>query len=274
MILLDGQKLSQKILNDLKDKVTPSGKKLRLAVVVVGKNPVIEKFIAQKKKAAKYLGMGFKIYPFDEKISTNELRRKISAIVHEDHNTGVIVQLPLPSQINVSYILNSVTPEKDVDVLSAGAVGKFTSGRSEIFPPVAGAVKAFLEEYKIDYRHKNIVIVGAGDLVGKPVAWWLLKEKVGFAVVDENTQSPGEITRWADIVITGIGKPGYITGDWLKDGAVVIDAGTSESGGKLIGDVDFESISKKASYLTPVPGGVGPVTVAILFRNLVKLAQK
>lgn len=283
MVLLDGKKLSQKILDEVKRDVSTMEKKLRLAVVVVGKDPVVEKFIQQKKRAAELVGIDVRIYPFEESITTNELRKRVAEIMHEEKNTGVIIQLPLPPQINAQYILNSVTPEKDVDVLSARALGNFVvgksptraspSGYSPVMPPVAGAIKALFDEYKIDYKSKNIVIVGAGNLVGKPVALWLLNEKFTFSVVRSSTKGPEEFTTRADVIISGIGKHKFITGDIVKEGVVVVDAGTSESGGKVVGDVDFDSVAPKASFITPVPGGVGPVTVAILLKNLVTLAK-
>lgn len=274
MILLDGKKLSEKILTELKAETADLKKKLRLAVVVVGKDPVIEKFIAQKKKAAGRIGVDFKIYPFEESITTNELRKRLSDITHEKKNTGVIIQLPLPMHLNQQYILNSVMPEKDVDVLAVKSIGNFVAGKSEVFPPVVGAMKVFFDEYQIGFQGKNIVIVGAGNLVGKPTALWFLNEKLSFMVLEADTPDPGRFIKEADILITGIGKPKFIKGDWIKKGAVVIDAGTSESGGKLSGDVDFEEVSKIAGFITPVPGGVGPVTVAILFRNLIALAME
>lgn len=271
MILLDGKKLSQKILDGLKKEILQTKKHLRLGVAVVGKNPVIEKFIAQKKKTGESIGIEVKIYPFEESITTNELRKRISEIVHEKKNTGVIIQLPLPSQISMQYILNSVPLEKDVDVLSAHSVGKFAVNKNLVEPPVVGAIKSFFEEYNIDYRDKYIVVMGAGGLVGRPTVLWLINEKVTFSVVRTSTQNPQEFLKQADIIISGIGKPKFITGDMVKDNAVIIDAGTSESEGKLSGDVDFGSVSRKASFITPVPGGIGPVTVAVLFKNLVAL---
>ncbi len=273
MILLDGKKLSQKILEELRGRISVTKKKLRLAIVVVGEDPVVKKFIEQKKKTAEVIGVDVRIYPFEASITTNELRKCLAEIVHEEKNTGVIVQLPLPEHINTQYILNSVTPEKDIDVLSARAIGNFATGKGEIYPPVAGTVSAIFEEYKIDYRNKYIVMVGAGNLVGKPLALWLLNEKITFSVVRSSTANPREFLDKADIIISGIGKPKFITGDMVKDGVVVIDAGTSESEGRIAGDVDFDSVSRKAAYITPVPGGVGPVTVAMLFKNLIALAK-
>lgn len=271
MVILDGKKLSQKILEEVRQEILALKKKIRLAVVVVGKDPIVSKFIEQKKKAAESVGINVRIYPFEDSITTNELRKRIAEIVHEEKNMGVIIQLPLPAQINAQYILNSVTPEKDIDLLSARALGNFVAGKSPIMPPVAGAVQALFDEYKIDYKNKYIVVVGAGNLVGKPVALWLLNEKVTFGVVRSSTKSPNDFLRQADIIISGIGEPKFITGDVIKEGAVIIDAGTSESEGKVVGDVDFDSVAPKASYLTPVPGGVGPVTVAILLKNLATL---
>lgn len=273
MILLDGKKLSEKIFEDIKDQVSKKAKKPRLAIVVVGENAVVEKFIAQKKKAAKLIGADLRMYQFAGDITTNELRKRIAKIVHETKNSGVIIQLPLPPQVSAQYILNAVTPEKDVDMLSARSIGNFAVGKSEIMPPVVGAVKAFFEEYMIDYKNKRILLLGAGALVGRPLALWFIEEKITFDVVQKTEAHPEKFIREADIIISGAGVPKLITGEKVKEGVVVIDAGTSESGGELVGDVDFESVSPKASYITPVPGGIGPVTVAVLFKNLLGLAK-
>ncbi|OHA00152.1 MAG: hypothetical protein A3C07_00280 [Candidatus Sungbacteria bacterium RIFCSPHIGHO2_02_FULL_47_11] len=274
MVLLDGKKLAQKIAEGLKKEVAGFSRRPRLGIVVVGKNPVIQKFIEQKKKFGKEVGVDVRIYPLEESVTTNELRKKVAELVHEKRNSGIIIQLPLPERINAQYILNSVTPDKDIDVLSSRSIGNFAVGRNPAMPPVAGAVKALLDEYGIDYKNKYIVVVGAGGLVGKPIAVWLLNEKATFSVVRSSTKNPQEFLKHADIIISGIGKPNYITGYMVKDGVVAVDAGTSESEGKVVGDIDFESVSQKASFITPVPGGVGPVTVAMLFKNLLVLVKE
>ncbi len=273
MILFDGKKIAERILSELKEQAAALSKKPRLAVAVVGNNPVIASFIAQKKRAADFIGAEVRIYPFPAEITTNELRKRISEIVHEKKNTGVIIQLPLPPHINKQYILNAIPPEKDADVLSARAVGAFAVGKSPVMPPVAGAVKTLFEEYEVDYQKNSIAIVGAGALVGRPVALWLMGEGVSFTLITESIAHPEAILREADIVISGIGKPRHITADHIKKGAIVVDAGTSESAGEIIGDVDEKSVASKAAFLAPVPGGVGPLTVAILLRNLFTLAQ-
>jgi len=274
MEILDGKKLSQRIISKLKEEVAGMAKPLRLAVVVVGNDPVVQKFITRKRKAAEEIGIDFRVYPFEETVSANELRARVAEIVHEEKNTGVVIQLPLPSHIGKQHILNAVTPEKDVDVLSARAVGNVMVGKNPVISPVAGAVKALLEEYRIEYKGKRIVILGAGALVGKPIALWLLSESAGFSVVNLETPNAPELLKEADIIISGIGKPGFITGEMVKEGVVMVDAGTSESNGKLTGDVDFKTVSKKASFITPVPGGVGPMTVAMLLHNVVELGKR
>ena len=272
MKVLDGKKVAERILAELAQEAA-NIRKLRLGVIVVGDDPVIKSFIAQKKKAADAVGAELRTYPFPADVTTNELRRRISEIVHEGRNTGVIIQLPLPPHINAQYILNAIPPEQDADVLSARAVGNFATGKSRIMPPVAGAVKALFDEYAILYRNLHIVVLGAGRLVGRPVALWLMHERAPVTVISERAEDRASIIRTADIVISGIGKPRFVTGDMIKEGAVLIDAGSSESEEEVVGDMDEASVAFKAAYLAPVPGGVGPLTVAMLLKNLLTLAR-
>ncbi len=274
MQLMDGKKIAGRILEDLRREIGHLGKQLRLAIVVVGADPAVSAFIEQKKKAAKEVGIDTRVYPFEETITTNELRKRIADITHERINSGVIIQLPLPAHINRQYILNSVTPEKDVDVLSARAIGNFAVGKHLVMPPVVGAVELLLRVYDVDYGTKRIVVLGAGNLVGKPIAMWLLHLGATFSVIRSSTDRPTAYTREADIIITGIGKPGYVTAEMIKEGVVLVDAGTSESDGKMVGDVDAKSVEKKVALLSPVPGGVGPVAVAMVLKNLVTLAAR
>lgn len=272
MALLDGKTLAAKITSGLREEYQKLPKPLSLGVVVVGDDPVIAKFIAQKKRIADELGVDFRTYAYDANISTNDLRANMSSLVHQANLDGIVVQLPLPSGINAQSILNAVPPEQDVDMLSARAMGNFAVGKSVVFPPVVGAVKALFDEYGIDIRGKMTAVIGAGALVGKPIATWLLLEKATFTVVEEGGDVAAA-TRGADIVISGAGKPGLIGADMIKSDAVVIDAGTSESGAKIVGDVDFDAVSRKAAFITPVPGGIGPLTVAMIYKNLLMLAR-
>jgi len=272
--ILDGKKLSDRILDNLKREIKNRRLKLRLAVILIGENPVPEIFINQKKKTCEKTGIDFKLFKFPSKIKPQVLKKEVEKIVKNSVNSGVIIQLPLPKRLNVQEILDIVSQEKDVDVLSEKSLGKFYQGTLNILPPTVEGILRLLKEYKLKLKEKNIVIVGAGRLVGFPLAIQLLREKATISVLNEFTRDAPFFTRKADILISGVGKPNLIKENMIKKGAVVIDAGTAMKNGKLVGDVDFKSVSKKASFLTPVPGGVGPMTVACLLKNLVKLSEK
>lgn len=233
-IILDGKKLSKRILNDLKRRIKKSGKRLRLAAVLVGNDKNSLTFLKQKEKACKFVGIDFQLYQFPANVSQKILEEQIKKIGAQK-NHGIMVQLPLPKHIDTDEILNLIPQEKDVE---------------KFFPPVLAGILALLKEYKINFHGKKVVVVGRGRLVGGPIVEWLEKQRI--KVIED--------TKMADIVISGVGKPGFvIRGNLIKKGAVVIDAA---------GDVDFESVFPKASYITPIPGGVGPMTVAMLLKNL------
>jgi len=269
--ILDGKKLSEEILENLKKKIKTRGLKLSLAVVQVGENPVSQIFISQKKKACERVGIDFKLCKLPAKISVSELKKEIEKVAKNPANSGVIIQLPLPKKFFPEAFLNLIPEEKDIDVLSEKSLGKFYQGTLKILPPTVQGILYLFKNYKIELKGKNVVIVGAGRLIGNPLALRLLQEKATVSVLNEFTKDAPSFTKKADILISGVGKPNLITGGMVKKGVMVIDAGTSIKKGKLMGDVDFKSVSKKASYITPVPGGVGPMTVACLIENLVKL---
>jgi methylenetetrahydrofolate dehydrogenase (NADP+)/methenyltetrahydrofolate cyclohydrolase len=271
MTLLNGKKLSEKILTNLKKEIKKSNLKLGLAVVQIGENPVSQIFINQKKKACEKTGINFKLFKFSAKIGNTELKREIEKIVKNPENSGVIIQLPLPKKFLPEEFLNLIPEEKDIDVLSESSLGKFYQGTLKVLPPTVQGILYLLKNYKIELRGKDIVIVGAGRLVGFPLAIQLLKEKATVSVLNEFTRDTPFFTKKADILVSGVGWPNLIKGDLVKKGVIVIDAGTSMKKGRLVGDIDFKSVSKKANYITPVPGGVGPMTVACLLENLVKL---
>jgi len=269
--LLDGRKLSRKILKEVKKKIEKNSLRLRLAVVQVGKNPVSEVYIRNKCRAAKKVGMKFKVYRFASGLETERLKEEIKKICQNPRNSGIIIQLPLPKKFSQEALLNLIPWKKDIDVLSSGALGKFYQGRSKVIPPTVDGILEILEGYKIRLKGKNVAVVGAGKLVGLPLSIELIRRKATISILNEFTKDLSSFTKRADILISGVGKPGLIRGDMVKRGVVVVDAGTKMVQGKLKGDVDFQSVSKKAGYITPVPGGVGPLTVACLLRNLVKL---
>jgi len=283
--LLDGKKLSEKILGNIKGEIKKRKLKLTLAVIQVGENPVSQIFINQKKKACEETGINFKLFKFPAKVSAPKLKKEIKKIVRNLANSGIIIQLPLPKKFlpedynppttlpvfGWAPFLNLIPEEKDIDVLSEKSLGKFYQGTLKILPPTVDGILRLLKNYKIGLIGKNVVIVGVGRLVGFPLAIKLLKEKATLSVLNEFTKDALSFTKKADILISGVGKPNLIKGNVIKKGLVVIDAGCSVKKGKLVGDVDFKSVAQKASYITPVPGGVGPMTVACLLENLVKL---
>jgi methylenetetrahydrofolate dehydrogenase (NADP+)/methenyltetrahydrofolate cyclohydrolase len=257
-MILDGKKLSLKILKEIKNKIK---KQLKLAVILVGNNKVSETYVKEKKNACKEVGIGFELFRFPLDINEEDLKKEVLKIAKDPSHSGVVIQLPLLQGFNVQEILNLIPPEKDIDALSEKSL--YTS-------PIVKGVKRLLKEYNISIRDKNIVLIGKGRLVGRPLALWLEKEKADFSVIDKSVKDISSFTLKADIIISGVGKSHIITGDMIKQGAVIIDAGTSSEKGRSIGDVDFKGVSKKAGYITPVPKGIGPMTVACLLDNLAK----
>jgi len=240
MIILDGKKLSEKILKKLKAEIKRKRLKLKLSIVLVGEDPNSKIFVKQKKKACEKVGIDFELFKFSSKISNSELKKEIKKIIQDPNIKNIVVQLPLPKGLNTEEILNLIPKEKDAEIIS----------------PVVCAVGRILKEYKISLKNKNIVLIGKGRLVGRPLSVWLRKQNMKFSNIDK--------IKNADIVISGVGKPNLIKGEMVKKGVIIIDVGA---------DVDFKSVSKKASYITPTPSGVGPVTVACLLENLVELSK-
>ena len=271
--LLKSTELSEKLLVRLKKRLEKSKLKLRLAVIQIGRNYVSDVFISQKKKVAEKVGIYFKLYKFDKKIEKNRLKKKIKKIIENPLNSGIVIQLPLPKQFLADDFLNLIPEKKDVDVLSEKSLGKFYQGKLKILPPTVKGILSLLKNYKIKLKGKNIVIVGTGKLVGLPLSLQLLKEKATLLILNEFTKNISFFTNKADILISGVGKPNLIKSNMIKKGAVVIDAGTSQKNGKITGDIDFRKVSQKTSYISPVPGGVGPMTVISLFENLVELNE-
>ncbi len=262
--ILDGKKIANEILNELKEealKLLP----IRLAVVLVGSDPASISFVKQKQRAAKKIGVGFKLYRFNENISEQKLIEKIKKIIKIKDNTGIIVQLPLPKHIKQQKILNIIPAKKDVDALSVD--------NSFVEPPTASGIIRMLNEYSIKIKGRKVVIIGRGKLVGKPLAKIIKKAGADLMICDIRTKNLKPYTLKADILISATGCPYLIKEDMVKNKAIVIDAGFAKINNKITGDVDFKNVRKKAKYITPVPGGVGPMTVAMLMNNLIRLAK-
>jgi methylenetetrahydrofolate dehydrogenase (NADP+) / methenyltetrahydrofolate cyclohydrolase len=227
-----------------------------------------------KEKTAESVGIKFKSAEFPESITTAELIEQIENLNNVPFMCGIIVQLPLPEHINKEAVLGAIKTQLDVDCLGATASEKFYTNTNPIGFPTAISCMKIIESIPVDLKEKNIVVLGQGTLVGKPVSHLLTTRGYTVTRINSKTENPGDLIKNADVVISGIGKGKFLTGDKIKEGAIIIDAGMSEDNGSVVGDVDLESVRKVASYVTPAPGGVGPVTIAILLSNVLEVAKK
>lgn len=273
-MVIDGKKLAQEIIEELKKERKKNSKRIHLAVVLVGNDSVSLSYIKQKERVAKEIGIDTRIYQYAGSIKTKELRKKVGEICRVTYNRGIIVQLPLPSSINTQVVLNAILPQKDPDILCEKNLGTFYTGRLEILPPVLASIKYLLEKNKIDIEGKNVLIIGRGRLVGKPTSLWFINQRATVIIANSKTKDLKEFINKADIIVSSAGKPDLITGDLIKKGVVIFDAAVVSEDGKLKGDCDFDSVKDKAGFITPVPGGIGPLCVAFLFKNLLELAKE
>ena len=275
MVILDGKNLSKEIKNKLKDEVSKFDRNIGLAVVLVGDDPASNLYVSMKKKACTYVGLSSFSLEFSMDILESELIKEIKILNHRDDIDGILVQLPLPEHINTQKILSLIEPSKDVDGFHPYNVGQIVSGLDGFAPCTPLGIVRLLEKYRLnDLRGKNAVVVGASDIVGKPIASLLLNMNATVDICHIYTKNLKEHTLNADILVVAVGKENLITADMVKDGVIIFDVGINKnSKGKIIGDVNFDEVSKKASYITPVPGGVGPMTIAMLLENTVKSAK-
>ncbi len=270
-IVIDGKSISEKILKTLAKKIKKNQLRLKLAVVLVGNDSVSKIFVKEKEKACQKVGIDFLFFQFSPKISQKEIEKKIEEISKRSDIKGIVVQLPLPKTLNREKILDKIPLEKDVDVLTSLGTGKFYNNSLSIIPPVVKSVETIFKNYRLSLKNKNIVLIGAGHLVGAPLALWLLKKKASFTLIEKFNKDISFYTKKADIIISGIGKENFITKKMVKKGVVVIDIGNCYKKNKIKGDVDFENVKKVARIITPVPSGIGPITVACLLENLVEI---
>lgn len=271
MKIINGKNLAQEVLDELKPFFEKH--KTAIAVISIGKE-INFSFIQQKQKAAAFLGIEFFHFHFDEKLSNKAIRKQINEIAKRNFIKGIVLQLPLPQKFNAQALANVIPIEKDVDVFNERNFGQFCLGRSNILPPSVETLKFIFEKYQIPFNEKKIGVVGIGRLIGFPIAVWLLNQKCTVVAVDVNTLDPSELIRNCDIVISGVGKPGLITDNWIKEGSVLIDFGFERHQEKISGDIDFSAAKEKASLITPVPGGTGPLLVAMIYKNLKKLIEQ
>lgn len=276
--IINGRELAAKIRRDLQEKIT----KLRaekgitpgLAVILVGDNPAQRIYVEQKRKASAEVGIYSEVHHLNENVEQAELLALIEQLNANPRIHGILVQLPLPKKIDENVILSHILPEKDVDGYHPLNLGKLTFGCADFIPCTPAGIITLLKETKIELIGKQAVVVGSSNVVGKPTALMLLAEHATVTVCHIYTTNLAEHTRQADILVVAIGKPNYITGEMIKPGAVVIDVGINRVNNKVVGDVEFVSASQIAGYITPVPGGVGPMTIAMLLKNTFYAATK
>jgi methylenetetrahydrofolate dehydrogenase (NADP+)/methenyltetrahydrofolate cyclohydrolase len=272
-MLIDGKQIRDEILRDLAQSVATTAHTPTLAIVVVGEDPVIESFVRIKKKTAEKLGIFMREEREGLEATTDTLVERIKRLSADDTIDGIIVQLPLPPSVNAERVLNAVPVFKDIDMLSAEAVLDFRSMKAPILPPVVGAIKEILDRGRVSVVGKDVLILGHGRLVGRPAELFFRHNGAHVTVIDKPIERLSDITREADVIISGTGTPGLVTPEMLKPGVVFIDAGTSEQGGRIVGDA-APACASVASLFTPVPGGVGPIAIAMIFRNLLVLAGR
>lgn len=274
---INGKQIARTIESDLKQRIEQlkeQGKHVTLAVVLVGDDKPSHSYVRQKERAAKRVGMQFKRHYFTADISQKELVQEIQKIQQSNNLSGMIVQLPLPDHIDTTAVLNSIDSRIDVDCLGDIQQKQLLDNRANIVPPTPGAMLSILDHIGVDPKEKQVVIFGAGLLVGAPLKIILEHAGANVQVITQKTTQPKQRCQQADIVMSGVGKKGLISAEMIKKGAIIIDAGVDyDNEGKMYGDVDIESVDGIASYVTPTPGGVGPVTVARLLLNTVVCAE-
>ena len=278
-MILSGKDLSAKIKVNIKEYIENEvvGKSCRqpcLVTILVGDNPASKVYVANKEKACNEVGIKnlTEIYP--ENISEEDLLECINSFNIDGNVDGILVQLPLPKHINTETVLNSITPHKDVDGFHPNNVAKLWLKEDCIVPCTPKGIITLLDSINVDLEGKNVVVIGRSNIVGLPVAKLCLDRNATVTITHSKTKNLAEITKQADILIVAIGKPKFVTEDMVKDGAIVIDVGINRVDGKLYGDVDFENVKPKTSYITPVPGGVGPMTICELLRNTIKCYEQ
>ena len=276
--IIDGKELSKKLKEQMKDRVAQmrqQGIVPKLVVVLVGNNSASEVYVRNKHKACGEVGIESEVIKMPEETTQQELLDVVKGLNEDRTVDGILVQLPLPGQINEKVVLRSIPPEKDVDGFHPVNVGLLSIGDDCYAPATPSGIIAMFKEYGIEIAGKHCVIIGRSNIVGKPMAALLLRHNATVTVCHSKTQNLGELTRQADIVIVATGHRHTLTADMVKEGAVVIDVGMNRNElGKLCGDVDFDEVKEKASFITPVPGGVGPMTITELLENTILAAQR
>ncbi len=273
-IIIDGKVVSASVRERIKAEVSEMDIKPGLAVIIVGSDPASHVYVRNKKRGCEEVGFNSWVYELPEETAEDELLALIDKLNGEDNVHGILVQLPLPKHINESAVTERIVPEKDVDAFHAVNAGKILKGEDTLLPCTPAGIMELLSHYDIPVRGRRCVVIGRSNIVGKPTALLLLAADGTVTVCHSKTNDLPAVTREADILVSAVGIAGFVTADMVKPGAVVIDVGMNrDKDGKLCGDVDFPAVSDIASYITPVPGGVGPMTISMLLRNTLTAAK-
>ncbi|MBR3133274.1 MAG: bifunctional methylenetetrahydrofolate dehydrogenase/methenyltetrahydrofolate cyclohydrolase FolD [Clostridia bacterium] len=277
MEILDGKQTAKKIREGLKvevEELKKQGILPKLAVIMVGDNPASKIYVRNKSKACEDCGIDFEEYLLDDNITQEKLLDLIDSLNNKKDIHGILLQSPIPDNLDINEAFQKIDPMKDVDGFNPVNVGKLSIGQDSFISCTPLGVIKLLEEYNVELEGKNAVVLGRSNIVGKPMVQCLLNKNATVTVCHSRTKNISEITKQADIIVSAIGKTEFLKADMVKDGVVVVDVGINRTeDGKIKGDVDFENVSKKASFISPVPGGVGPMTIAMLMNNVVKAAK-
>lgn len=275
--IIDGKKISQEIKDELREKVerlNAEGKKAALAVIQVGNDPASSVYVNNKKKACAYIGIESLSYELPEETTEQELLALVERLNQDDAVHGILVQLPVPKHIDADKIIQTISPQKDVDGFHPENVGNLVIGEKGFVSCTPAGIIQLLKRSNIEIAGKNCVVIGRSNIVGKPMALLMLRENATVTIAHSKTQNLKELCKKADILIVAIGKPQFITAEYVREGAVIIDVGIHrDENNKLCGDVKYDEVEPLASAITPVPGGVGPMTIAMLMNNCVEAME-
>ena len=274
---IDGKLISAAVKERVKlevEALKSEGITTGLAVIIVGEDPASKVYVANKKKACEALGIISEEYALPETTTQEELLALIDELNHKKSINGILCQLPLPKHLDEQAVINAILPEKDVDAFHPTNVGKIMLGEYDFVPCTPAGIMEMLQYENIDIEGKTCVVIGRSNIVGKPMGMLLLHKNGTVTICHSRTKDLSEVCKNADILVAAVGRPNFVTADMVKEGAVVIDVGINRVDGKLVGDVDFEAVKDKCSAITPVPGGVGPMTIAMLMQNTLTAAKK
>lgn len=276
MNIMDGKMISSKLKEEYKVKIQNLKRKPNLAMIRIGDDAAAALYLKMKGQTCQELGIPYTEYNLKASITQEELISEVKRLNDDDEVTAILIESPIPNHLNILEAFDTISPKKDVDGLNSINLGELAAGHPKMVPATPLGIMRLLEEYKVDIEGKRCVVVGRSNLVGRPMALLLLNANGTVTVCHSRTKDLAEITKQADILVVAIGKPKYITADMIKEGATVVDVGINRIPGekKIVGDVDFEKAKTKCQYITPVPGGVGPMTIISLIENLIKTVEE